>query len=108
MSIITNQHFDIPSYENGFEYAIPGKAGLRRRFFHTVARWDVRAQKVVIPGQEVLSIPNLRYHRRAMSTTRTPRHSEDVVDGEESSAEDEDEAMDASDTEDDEVMSHME
>lgn len=52
MSILTNQHFDIPSYENGFEYAILGKPDTRRRFFQSVARWDARFQKIMIPSPE--------------------------------------------------------
>jgi len=40
LSILTNQYYDIPSYENGFEYAVPGKPETRRRFFQRVARWD--------------------------------------------------------------------
>ena len=48
MSILSNQHFDIPSYENGFEYALPGKPDTRRRFFQSVARWDARSQQVII------------------------------------------------------------
>ncbi|KIM77297.1 hypothetical protein PILCRDRAFT_825460 [Piloderma croceum F 1598] len=60
MSILTNQYFDIPSYENGFEYSIHEKPESRRRFFQTVARWDARAQKVVIPKPDALPSPDLR------------------------------------------------
>jgi histone deacetylase 1/2 len=60
MSILTNHYFDIPSYENGFEYSIHGKPESRRRFFQTVARWDARAQKVVIPNPNALPSPDLR------------------------------------------------
>ena len=63
MSILTNQYYDIPSYENGFEYAIPDKPETRRRFFQTVARWDTRYQKVVVPGREVSTIPKSLYSR---------------------------------------------
>lgn len=64
MSILTNQHFDIPSYENGFEYAIPGKPDTRRRFFQSVARWDARFQRVMVPSSEppspeILQRPNI-------------------------------------------------
>jgi histone deacetylase 1/2 len=63
MSILTNQYYDIPSYENGFEYAIPDKPESRRRFFQSVARWDTRYQRVVVPGREVSPIPKSLYSR---------------------------------------------
>ncbi|KAF7982642.1 hypothetical protein HWV62_27079 [Athelia sp. TMB] len=57
MSIMNNQVYDIPSYENGFEYAVSGKPETRRRFFQSVARWDARYQKVVIPGLAGQTLP---------------------------------------------------
>lgn len=63
MSILTNQYYDIPSYENGFECAVPGKSDSRRRFFQSVARWDTRYQKVVVPGRAVSPLPKNLYPR---------------------------------------------
>lgn len=59
MSIISNQHFDIPSYENGFESAVPGRPNSRRRFFQSVARWDAGYQKVMVskPSGDDLLFP---------------------------------------------------
>jgi len=73
MSILTNQYYDIPSYENGFEYATPGKPDSRRRFFQSVARWDVGYHKVVIPGQPVLPIPE-HVHSREESLSGYSDH----------------------------------
>jgi histone deacetylase 1/2 len=96
MSIITNQYYDIPSYENGFEYAIPGKPDSRRRFFQSVARWDARYQKVAIPGRDVRSMPKHIYGREEF-IARTPRTSEDDGEGGEvvGSVEEDDEASGA-------------
>jgi histone deacetylase 1/2 len=107
MSILTNQYFDIPSYENGFEYAIPGQPDSRRRYFQTVARWDVRAQMVVLPGRNMPPIPNFR-RRRMASPPRMSRYSDDERgEEEESSMEEDDNAPDEATTEsgDDEDMS---
>lgn len=59
MSILSNQHFDIPSYENGFEYALLGKPDTRRRFFRSVARWDAQCQQAFIsrPGMDDMPSP---------------------------------------------------
>jgi len=95
MSILTNQYYDIPSYENGFEYAIAGKPESRRRFFQSVARWDARYQEVVVPGRDVIPLPHL--DRLMKSPVRTPRYSDDDVVGggdvgeEDGSAEEDDE-----------------
>lgn len=105
MSIITNQHFDIPSYENGFEYAIPGKPESRRRFFQTVARWDAKLGRVVIPGLKMPQQAQYRSRPLKASVIRTPRYSDDDLpvdrDGEEeeSTIEGDDDGMDVSDTE---------
>jgi histone deacetylase 1/2 len=64
MSILTNQHFDIPSYENGFEYALPGKSDSRRRFFQSVARWDARYEKVIVPKLNGVVLPSLWQQRK--------------------------------------------
>lgn len=58
MSILSNQHFDIPSYENGFEYAIPGKSDSRRRFFQSVARWDAQYQQVLVSRHGLDDMPS--------------------------------------------------
>jgi histone deacetylase 1/2 len=105
MSIITNQHFDIPSYENGFEYAIPGKPESRRRFFQTVARWDAKLGRVVIPGLKMPQQAQYRSRPLKASVIRTPRYSDDDLpvdrDGEEeeSTIEGDDDGMDVSNTE---------
>lgn len=70
MSILTNQYFDIPSYENGFEYSIPGKPDSQRRFFQSVARWDARTQMVVIPRRDVLPSPG--HYSRSSNLIRRP------------------------------------
>ena len=105
MSIITNQYYDIPSYENGFEYAIFGKPDSRRRFFQSVSRWDARHRRVVIPGRDALSFPKHIYGPEE-SLAGTPQCSEDgSLDGEEGEMEggmeEEDEAFDALQTESD-------
>jgi len=64
MSILTNQHFDIPSYENGFEYARPGKPDTRRRFFQSVARWDARYERVMVPKYMRAVLPSSEHRRQ--------------------------------------------
>jgi len=83
MSILTNQYYDIPSYENGFEYAIAGKPESRRRFFQSVARWDARYQQVVVPGREAMPPLPAHLYRTSESPVRRSRYSdEDVLSGE--------------------------
>lgn len=77
MSILTNQYYDIPSYENGFEYAVPGKPETRRRFFQSLARWDAGRHQVVIPGRQAIEPPPLHdqiYNQEHLSaaTLRRP------------------------------------
>lgn len=108
MSILTNQYYDIPSYENGFEYAIPDKPESQRRFFQSVARWDSRYQRVVVPGREISPIPKSLYSRhesRPAVVTSRARYLDDEEFGDEeeedvgSMVDDEEVTSDTSETE---------
>lgn len=83
MSIINNQVYDIPSYENGFEYAVSGKPETRRRFFQSVARWDSRYQKVVVPGRTSQVLPRAALLGRSRSSCSD----EEILDDEDDAGE---------------------
>src|ERR1700733_6129185 len=49
MSLLSGQYFDIPTHEHGYSHfesgAVPGKA-VKRRLFHSAARWDDVGERV--------------------------------------------------------------
>lgn len=63
MSLLTNQYIDSP--DPCFEYGVPTKLTVRRRFFQSSVRWDEVYERVLVGSGD----PALGFAPRSMSLT---------------------------------------